>query len=62
MKISLLETGSKGYCHDCHNRAAIEVTFAHRQPIHLCERDARYLIKHVTTILGNGNKKNDHTK
>jgi hypothetical protein len=34
MKVRRLSTNETlGYCHDCHNRAHLEVTFAHRPPI-----------------------------
>jgi formate-dependent nitrite reductase cytochrome c552 subunit len=49
-----------GYCNDCHNRAAIEITFkAGRPPIYLCARDARYMIKHVAENLNNNHR--NHT-
>ena len=41
----------RAYCHDCHNRAALEVNFAHRQSIGLCERCARFLVAQVTEVL-----------
>jgi hypothetical protein len=41
----------RAYCHDCHNRAALEVNFAHRQSIGLCERCARSLVAQVTEVL-----------
>ena len=45
-----------GYCHDCHNRAALEITFkAARPPLRLCRHDARYLVRRVETQLANGN-------
>ena len=67
MKVRRLDkvTEPLGYCHDCHNRAVVEVTFgAGRPALRLCGRDGRYLIKHLTTALSNGNggKKNNHTK
>jgi ribosomal protein S27E len=49
--------GPLGYCHDCHNRAHIEVTFAHRQPIRLCDRCAGILIKEISSVKKNGNGK-----
>jgi hypothetical protein len=46
-----------GYCHGCHNRAVVELTFSSlRLPLRLCERcDARHLIKNLTARLNNGN-------
>jgi len=54
-------TETSGYCHDCHNRARIEVSFAHRQPIRLCDRCWRFVIADVAPLIkrnGNGKKKN----
>ncbi|HKD45105.1 MAG TPA: hypothetical protein VKD24_05565 [Candidatus Angelobacter sp.] len=48
-------TETLGYCHDCHNRARIEVTFAHRPTIRLCKRCAGFLIENVSTVMKNGN-------
>jgi hypothetical protein len=32
-----------GYCHGCHNRAAVEITVSSLRPeLRLCERDARH--------------------
>jgi hypothetical protein len=58
---------TRGYCHDCHNRAALEVTFAHRDPIRLCARCAGFMIEQVSevarAIKRNGkNGKNHRTK
>jgi hypothetical protein len=66
MKVRRLDKSKEplGYCHDCHNRAVIEIMVrAGRPPLHLCARDARYMIKHVTAALnGNGKKNgNNHT-
>ena len=50
-----------GYCHDCHNRAHIEVTFAHRAPIRLCDRCGRFLLVNVSAVVKpNGKKKNNN--
>ena len=35
---------NRGYCHDCHSTAAIEITFGSKRPaLRLCLHDARYL-------------------
>jgi hypothetical protein len=40
-RISKAETF--GYCHGCHNRAAVEITVSSLRPeLRLCERDARH--------------------
>jgi hypothetical protein len=46
-----------GYCHGCHNRAVVELTFSSLRPsLRLCERcDARHLIKNLSAQLNNGN-------
>lgn len=50
-------SGPLGYCHDCHRRAAVEVTFgAGRPPLRLCARDVKYLVKHLTVALENSKK------
>jgi len=58
----LASTESLGYCHDCHNRAKIIVSFAHRDPIRLCDRCGRFLIMNVGEVIKrngkNGNGKN----
>jgi formate-dependent nitrite reductase cytochrome c552 subunit len=62
MKVRRLDKSKEplGYCIDCHNRATIEIAFrAGRPPLHLCARDARYMIKHVTTALNNNHR--NHT-
>jgi formate-dependent nitrite reductase cytochrome c552 subunit len=62
MKIRRLDKSVElvGYCHDCHNRAAIEISFkAGRPSIYLCTRDARYMIKHVAANLNNNHR--NHT-
>jgi hypothetical protein len=62
MKVRRLEKSNEslGYCHDCHNRAAIEIMVrAGRPPLYLCARDARYMIKHVAAALNNNHK--NHT-
>jgi hypothetical protein len=51
-----------GYCQDCHNRARIEVTFAHRQPIRLCDRCAGFLVKEISSVKKNGNGKKNALK
>jgi hypothetical protein len=58
MKIHRIPTTETlGYCHDCHNRARIEVTFAHRAPIRLCERCGGFLAENVSgAIMRNGTK------
>jgi hypothetical protein len=38
MKTRRLNSGLKGLCHDCDDRARFEVTFAHRTEIRLCDR------------------------
>jgi hypothetical protein len=54
-RISNTETLS--YCHDCHNRARIEVSFAHRVPIRLCDRCGGLLAENVSGVIkGNGKK------
>ena len=40
-----------GFCHDCHNRAHIEVTFAHREPIRLCDCCARFLTQDLLAAI-----------
>ena len=51
MKARRLDPGETlGYCHDCHNRARIEVTFAHRPAIRLCDRCAGFLITNVANV------------
>jgi len=51
-------TETSGYCHDCHNRARLEVTFSHRAPIRLCDRCGRFLIANVGEVVKrNGNNK-----
>jgi hypothetical protein len=36
---------NRGFCHDCHNRAELEITLGgrHRPPLRLCLRDARHM-------------------
>jgi hypothetical protein len=53
MKIRRIpKTETLGYCHGCHNRAALEVTVSSlRPPLRLCERDARHLIKQLAVRL-----------
>jgi hypothetical protein len=52
----ILKTETLGYCHGCHNRAALELTFSSlRPPLRLCERDARHLIKQLTARLNDSN-------
>ena len=41
----------RGYCHDCHSRAQLEITFAHRMPIRLCDRCAGFLIADVAAAV-----------
>jgi hypothetical protein len=63
MKARRLTAGETlGYCHDCHNRARIEVTFAHRPPIRLCDRCAGFLIKEISNVRKNGNGKKNSIK
>ena len=50
-------TESLGYCHDCHNRARIEVTFAHRVPIRLCDRCGGFLAENVSGVIKRNDKK-----
>jgi hypothetical protein len=58
MKIhSIPKTETLGYCHDCHNRARLEVTFSHRPPIRLCDRCGGFLAENVSgVIMRNGTK------
>jgi hypothetical protein len=53
-----------GYCHDCHNRAHLEVTFAHRPSIRLCDRCAGFLVTDVSAVIKKRNGKNgkNHNK
>jgi hypothetical protein len=45
-----------GYCHACHNRAAVELDFSSKRPVlRLCERDARHLVEKLTARLNDGN-------
>jgi len=53
---------SLGYCQDCHNRAKIEIVFAHRQPLRLCDRCAGILIKEASSVRKNGNGKKNSIK
>jgi hypothetical protein len=33
-----------GFCHSCHNRAELEVSFSEKRPLlRLCHRDGRYM-------------------
>ena len=51
------KTETLGYCHDCHNRARLEVTFSHRPPIRLCDRCGGFLAGKISgVILRNGTK------
>lgn len=63
-RISSTET--LGYCHDCHNRAKIVVSFAHRDPIRLCDRCGTFLIINVGEVIkkpnGKNGKKGNHKK
>jgi hypothetical protein len=43
-------TEVRGFCHDCHNTARVEVTFSHRAPIRLCDRCATILIIDVGEV------------
>jgi len=44
MKVRKLETHEvRGPCHDCHNRARLEISFSHRVPIRLCIRCAGFM-------------------
>ena len=44
MRIKRIPKDEHRPCHDCHNRAEIEVTFGQQRPtLRLCLRDARYL-------------------
>jgi hypothetical protein len=53
----------RGFCHDCHNRARIEVTFAHRTEIRLCDRCGRFLVENVAAVISPPrNGKNDNGK
>jgi len=58
----ILATETRGYCHDCHNRAHLEVTFSHRPVIRLCDRCARFLMADIAAVVKrngkNGNKDN----
>jgi ribosomal protein S27E len=47
----LSKTETLGYCHDCHNRAHLEITFAHRDPIRLCDRCGRFLLQNITEVV-----------
>lgn len=64
MKIRRLDKSKEalGYCNDCHNRAAFEIYFRADRSFHLCVRDARYLVKHLTAQLNNGNHRNHTAK
>jgi len=57
-------TDTLGYCHDCHNRARIMVSFAHRDPIRLCDRCGRFLIVNIGEVIKRNGKngKNGKTK
>jgi hypothetical protein len=58
MKIRRIpNTETLGYCHDCHNRAHLEVTFAHRDPIRLCDRCGCFLIANVSGVVKRNGKK-----
>jgi hypothetical protein len=46
-----------GFCHDCHNRARIEITFSHRTSIRLCDRCAGFLIENVAAVCNDKNAK-----
>jgi hypothetical protein len=39
-----------GFCHDCHNRARLEITFAHRTSIRLCDRCAHFLTNDLLAV------------
>jgi hypothetical protein len=57
MKIRFIpKSETLGYCHGCHNRAAVEIAVSSlRPPLRLCERDARHLIANLTAQLNNNN-------
>jgi hypothetical protein len=48
----------RGYCHDCHNRAHLEVTFTHRPAIRLCDRCTDFLIVDLSAVVKKRNGKN----
>jgi hypothetical protein len=63
MKVRRLSpTETLGYCHDCHNRAHLEVTFAHRPPIRLCDRCARFLINDLSALIKRNDKNGTKSK
>ena len=49
-----------GYCHDCHNRSRIVVTFAHRPPIRLCDRCGGFLIENVSQVINRNGKSHNN--
>lgn len=56
------KTSTLGYCHDCHNRAHLEVTFAHRQSIRLCDRCGDFLIENVSQVIKRNGKSHNKSR
>ena len=56
------KTETRGFCHDCHNRAHVEISFSHRVPIRLCCRYERFLIMNVTEGIKPNGKNGAETK
>lgn len=54
------KTETLGYCHDCHNRSRIVITFAHCPPIRLCDSCGSFLIANVSQVIKRNGK--DHNK
>jgi hypothetical protein len=53
MKIFRLQPDESRFCHDCHNKAELEVDFGSKRPaVRLCAHDAGYLARVIGLRLG----------
>jgi len=44
-------TETRGFCHDCHNTARVEILLSHRAPIRLCDRCGSLFIFNLGEII-----------